>query len=162
MIFVFLCFVISGCFGYRVGTLLPKELKTIHVPVFKNITNEPNLELRATNTVIERLNRDGTLKTVSERDKADSILEATIIKYERKPVRFKGGSTPNEYRLTITVKATFMNLQTSKILWKDKLISGEAEFVVLGSLPSSESAALPAAFEDLAKDIVEAIVEGWQ
>lgn len=162
MIFVFICFAISGCFGYRVGTLLPKELKTIHVPVFKNLTNEPNLELRATNAVIERLNRDGTLKTVPDRDKADSILEATIIKYERKPVRFRGGSAPGEYRLTITVKATFINLETDKILWKDKLISGEAEFIVSGSLPSSEAGALPAAFEDLAKDVVEAIVEGWQ
>lgn len=162
MIFVFICFAISGCFGYRVGTLLPKELKTVHVPVFKNLTNEPNLELRATNAVIERLNRDGTLKTVPDRDKADCIVETTIVKYERKPVRFRGGSDPSEYRVIITVSATFKNLRTGEILWKDKLINGEAEFVVSGSLPSSEAGALPAAFDDLAKYIVEAIVEGWQ
>jgi hypothetical protein len=165
-IFTLLAFIIAvcvcGCFGYRVGTLLPKDLKTIFVPAFKNITNEPNLEIRATNAVVDRLNIDGTLKTITDKENADTLLEATIIKYDRKPVRFSGGSTPSEYRLTLSAKVTFMNLRTGIPLWSDKIITGKAEFPVRGNLPSSETAALPAAFEDLAHNIVQAIVEGWE
>jgi hypothetical protein len=144
------------------GTLLPEDIKTIYVPTFKNSTGEPNLEVRATNAVIDKLNIDGTLRVVSNREDADSILEATIVEYKRKPVRYSGSSDPTEYRLTITVNAGFTNLLAGEAFWKDQLISGEAEFVVRGGLPSSERAALPTAFDDLAHDIVETIVEGWQ
>ncbi len=152
----------TGCLGYRVGTLLPEEIKTIYVPTFKNATEEPNLEIRATNAVINKLNIDGTLRVVSKKEEADSILETTIIRYKRKPVRYTNVSNPSEYRLTITVKATFTDLKKNEPFWKDKVISGEAEFIVRGSLPSSERVALPAAFDDLAHDIVETIVEGWE
>jgi hypothetical protein len=160
VIFIGIC--VCGCFGYRVGTLLPKDLKTIYVPAFKNSTNEPNLEIRATNAVVDRLNLDGTLKTSPKKENADTLLEATIIKYDRTPVRFSGGSTPSEYRLTITVKASFTNLHTNTPLWSNKIITGKAEFPVRGNLPSSETAALPAAFDDLAHNIVGTVVEGWE
>ncbi len=153
---------LAGCLGYRMGTLLPEDIKTIYVPTFKNTTGEPNLEVRATNAVIDKLNVDGTLRVVSNREEADSVLEATIVEYKRKPVRYSRVSDPTEYRLTITVNAGFTNLRTGETFWKDQPISGEAEFVVRRGLPSSERAALPAAFDDLAHDIVETVVEGWQ
>jgi len=151
----------AGCAGYKVGTLLPEQIKTIYVPTLKNSTMEPNLEVRATNAVINRLNRDGTLRVLSEKEGADSMLEATIVGYRRKPVRYANVSDPTEYRLTVTVRATFKDLQTGEDFWKDISISGDNEFIVRGGLPSSERGALPAVFDDLARKIVREIVEHW-
>ncbi len=151
----------AGCLGYRVGTLLPEDIRTIYVPAFGNKTGERNLEVGATNAVINKLNVDGTLKVVSKEEEADSVLKVTIVDYKLRPVRYRNVSDPSEYRVTVIVEATLMNQHTGEPLWKNKRLGGESEFVIRGGLPSSERAALPAAFDDLAHDIVEAIVEGW-
>jgi len=148
-----------GCAGYRMGTLLPEQYKTISVPMFKNATNQPNIESLATNAVIEQLNVDRTLRVVG-RD-SDLLLESTIARYVRTPIRYAGGTRPQEYRLIITVSATLRDVREGEDLWANRAISGNFEFPAGGDLHSSERAALPMVMEDLAHDIVEAIVEGW-
>jgi hypothetical protein len=149
----------GGCAGYRVGALLPEHIKTIAVPVFVNNTSEPNLEIQATNAVINQLATDGTLRVVPE-DEADVVLTVRLIRYQRKPIRYTGVTRPTEYRITVTVLATLHDRHEGADLWADDRLSGSAEFVVGGSLPASERRARPEALEDLAHDIVEHIVEG--
>ncbi len=153
------CTGLIGCAGYHVGTLLPERYRTIRVPMFRNATSQPNIESLATNAVIEKLNVDGTLQVV-ERD-PDLLLECTIVDYVRTAVRYSQRTRPEEYRLTITVSATLKDVREGKDTWSKRPISGETEFQVGADLHSSERAALPMAMEDLAHDIVEAVVEGW-
>ena len=152
--------VAGGCGGYRVGTLLPEHIKTIAVPVFVNGTDEPNLETRATTAVVNQLNTDGTLRVVAENE-ADVVLTVRIVNYQRKPIRYTGVTRPDEYRITITVRATLRDTRVAADLWKDVRLSGSTEFVVGAGLPASERRARPEALDDLAHDIVEQIVEGW-
>jgi hypothetical protein len=150
---------LMGCAGYRVGTLLPERYKTISVPMFRNATNQPNIEALATNAAIERLNVDATLQVVERNP--DLLLKCTISDYVRTAIRFADGTRPQEYRLTITVSATLRDVRDEKDLWTNRLISGDTDFYAGADLHSSERAALPTAMEDLAHDIVEAVVEGW-
>ena len=53
---------LCGCAGYRLGTLLPPEIKTIHVPTFVNKTREPALEAETTGAAISEFQKDGTLR----------------------------------------------------------------------------------------------------
>jgi hypothetical protein len=152
-------FAVAGCAGYRVGTLLPPRYKTIAVPMFRNESDQPHIEAMATNAAIEKFNVDGTLR-VLEHD-ADLLLECTIVVFDRTPVRYAEGIRPIEYRLTVTVSATLRDLHEGEKLWSKRLISGDALFLVAGDLYSSEMAAVPKAMEDLAHDIVEAVVEDW-
>ena len=158
-VFLVACMGLAGCGGYRVGTLLPEQYKTISVPMFKNATNQPNIEPLATNAVIEQLNVDRTLQ-VTDRD-PHLLLECTIVGYVRTPIRYAGGTRPQEYRLTITVSATLTDLLEGKEMWARRPISGHFEFPAGGDLHSSERTAIPIVMEDLARDIVEAVVEGW-
>lgn len=153
------CSMLAGCAGYRVGTLLPEKYKTLSVPMFKNGTNQPNIESLATNAVIEQLNVDRTLQVV-DRD-PDLLLECTIVGYTRTAIRYAEGVRPQEYRLTIGVSATLTDIRENKAIWSNRPISGDYDFQAGADLYSSESAALPFVMEDLAHDIVEAIVEGW-
>jgi len=151
--------VAGGCGGYRVGTLLPGHIKTIAVPVFVNDTSEPNLEIQATNAVINQLATDGTLRVVPE-DEADVVLTVRLVQYDRKAIRYAGVTRPTEYRITVTALATLHDRHEDVDLWTDDRLSGNAEFVVGAGLPASERRARPEALEDLAHDIVEHIVEG--
>jgi hypothetical protein len=67
---------------------------------------------------------------------------------------------PNEYRLTLQVSFVLKRAKTREIMNEASVI-GESTFVFVGNLNSSKRAAIPAASEDLAKRIVEKVVETW-
>lgn len=148
----------SGC-GYRIGSLLPQDIKTVAVPVFVNSTAEPELETITTNGVIQEIIYDGTLK-IEEEKNADTLLLGEIIDYRREPLRFSKEEVTREYRLLIAVKVTFIDLKRNETMWENPRIEGYTTFFVTTSLPESERRALPDAVKDLAHHIVEKIVEG--
>jgi len=150
--------VISGC-GYRVGSLLPKDIKTIAVPMFKNNTPEPEIEALITNGVIQEFILDGTLKVVEE-DVADTMLIGEIIDYRREPIRYTKDEVTKEYRLVIAAKIRFEDLRRGDSAWENPRVEGYVEFYVGSSLPESERLNLPTAIKDLAHHIVEKVVEG--
>lgn len=149
---------LSGC-GYRVGSLLPADLKTINVHMFKNRTSEPDLSAIVTNGIIQEIIYDGTLQ-VTEDDDADTLLIGEIVDYRREPLRYSSSEVTTEYRLRIAVRFKFLDVQNEKIIAKSSKTYGETTFFVAGSLPEAEQAALPAAIEDLAHEVVELLVEG--
>lgn len=157
-VIILCCMFLSSC-GYRIGSLLPPDLKTIAVPMFENRTPEPQLESLVTNAVIKEIIADGTLK-VTDRENADLILSGQVIDYRREPLRFTKDVVTEEYRLIIAVKARLIDLRRNKVMWETDRIQGDTTFFVRTSLPASEQAALPKALRDLAHHIVEKIVEG--
>lgn len=149
---------IIGC-GYRLGSLLPPDLKTIAVPMFKNKTSEPELEVEITNGIIQELIYDGTLEIVEE-DDADTILLGEIVNYRRSALRFDAAEATTEYRLQIYVNLKFVDLRNKKVMWTARNVYGETTFFIEGSLPESERLALPDAIEDLGHEVVQKVVEG--
>lgn len=158
LIIILLSIAFSGC-GYRLGSLLPGDLKTIAVPMFINRTTEPDLESLVTNGVIQELIADGTLQ-VTEYENADTLLLGEIIDYRREPLRFNEDEVTREYRLIIAVRLRFKDLLHNEIMWESSRVEGESTFFVGVSLIESERTALSATIEDLAHHIVEKIVEG--
>lgn len=160
LIFISISLVLNlfGC-GYRVGSLLPADIKTVAVPMFVNKTPEPELASIVTNGIIQELIADGTLQ-VTEYENADTLLLGEIIDYKREPLRFTKKEVTSEYRLIIVVRVVFKDLRHNEVMWKNSRIEGETTFFVGASLPASERAALPEAVEDLAHHIVEKVVEG--
>lgn len=148
----------SGC-GYRVGSLLPADIKTIAVPMFINKTPEPELEAMVTNGIIQEFIADGTLQIVEE-ENADTLLLGEIIDYRREPIRYTETEVTREYRLIIAVRLTFKDLRHNEVMWENPRVEGEATFFVGTSLPESECIALPNTIKDLAHDVVEKVVEG--
>lgn len=159
-----LFFVLSLAFsgincGYRVGSLLPKDIKTVAVPIFINNTPEPEIETQITNGLIQEFISDGTLK-IAEEENADTLVLGEIIDYRREPLRYTNEEVTREYRLLIAVKVTFQDLRRNEIMWENPRIEGYTTFFVGSSLPESERLALPDAIKDLAHHVVETVVEG--
>lgn len=157
---------VGGC-GYTTETKLPNDIKTIAVPTFTNkipiddvYTYVSGLEVRLTNAVINRLIFDGNLKVVGL-DEADAVLVGELKSYEQEPVRFTNTESVEEYRLFIVTKLELRDQRTNEIIWVEPSFSGDTEYFVTGPKAISERQAAEKAIEDLARNIVDRIVEDW-
>ena len=153
---------LQGCAGYRLGSMLPSGISSVHVPTFQNNTDQPQIEFQTTQATINELIRDGSLQVESE-DKADSVLRVTLIDYELVPLGFERdrSTATDEYRVLLTARIMLEDKRTGKILFEDPLIRGESTFLLDTDLTSGKRLALPEASRDLAHDIVERTVEFW-
>ena len=153
---------LPGCVGYQLGSTLPPDVKAIYVQLFINNCNEPLLEIDTTNATIAEFQKDGTLRIVPKGE-ADVLLETTLNAMTLTPLRYDqitDKAKPNEYRLTLQVSFVLKRAKTREIM-NEASVVGESTFVFVGNLNSSKRAAIPAASEDLAKRIVEKVVETW-
>ena len=94
-----LCAGLAGCTQYRLGSMLPPGLTSIHVPTFANGTSEPQLEFETTNATIQEFQKDGTLR-VAMQGSSDAVLEVKLTGYKIEPLRYDRNvaTHPNEYR----------------------------------------------------------------
>jgi outer membrane lipopolysaccharide assembly protein LptE/RlpB len=159
--FTFLC----SCAGYKLGNIPSAEMegvKTIYVPVVKNDSYEPGLQVLTTNSVIRKLETDGTYLS-SRLTKADATLEIMITDVSRTPKRLQRDNTivTQEYTVTITAKFTLTNHNTGKKVLNGAVASGTTDFFLFNDVQEGERQALPLAVDKLAYEIVKQVTEGW-
>jgi outer membrane lipopolysaccharide assembly protein LptE/RlpB len=151
----------SGCAGYRLGSMLPADIKTVYVPTFVNKTAEPQLEVETTQSLIEELQRDGSLRVVNE-DQADAVLKVTLRSYKIEPVAYRSDerTSAREYRIVMHA-GIVLTRRNGSVVVDAPAVRGENVFQMVGDLSSSKLTGLPAAADDLAHNIVEKVVEVW-
>lgn len=161
LMFTIISLVLAGGCGYRVGSSLPPGIKSVHIPAFINKSGEPLLETLATSAALQEFQRDGTLE-VADPSFADTVLTVTITRYGVEPVRFEQDNrkTAAEYRMRIDAEYVFSKISSQEVLQKGRVF-GETLFEPGSDLPSSKRSAVPDACEDLAHQVVKAVVEYW-
>ncbi len=152
----------SGCAGYKLGSMLPDDVKSVAVPTFINQTEEPLIEIDTTQATIEEFQRDGSLKVVSEED-ADAVLKVVLLSYKLEPISYRKDrrTAAEQYRIRIICSIDMRRTSDNSVVAEHPRVEGEAVFDVFGDLSSSKLRANPDAAEDLAHDIVEKVVETW-
>ncbi|MDP2912196.1 MAG: LPS assembly lipoprotein LptE [Candidatus Omnitrophota bacterium] len=169
---VLLLYCLGGC-GYTTKTVLPDNVKTIHVAIFKNnidITKEvsakdkyevyrPNLEVDMRDAIVNRIFLDGNLK-VSHAGSADAALEGEILQYRKDPLRYQN-EVVQEYRISLVCDIKLISKKDSKVLLEEQNITGDATYFTTGTLQKTETSAMSDAMSDLARRIVNKIVENW-
>ena len=158
----FATLLLNGCAGYKLGSMLPEDIKSVYVPTFLNKTREPLLENETTQKAIQEIQRDGSL-TIATKENADAILEVTLADYLLTPVRYDTQHTTQakEYRLWLTADIVLKRAKDDKIIVQRPHILGQYVFQVVGDLTSSKLIALPLAAQDLARNIISTCVEDW-
>jgi hypothetical protein len=156
---------LSGCAGYRVGNISGREIQGVHsvyVPVARNESLEPDLQVVATNAIIRRFENDGTL-SVNPSLNADSELDVTITSIQRTPVRSSVTDLllTAEYQLTINAKATYVNRKLGRKIFENIDVSGSTTFFTQADINEGQRQALPLAAIDLATNTVKLVTEGW-
>lgn len=162
----------AGC-GYTTKSLLPENVKSVHVQPVKNAIDlsaeisdktpfrvyRPGLEVELTNAIINRYIFDGTLKVASP-EKADAVLETNLVDFRRDALRYTDGEDIEEYRLSIVIDARLYQKVDGKSLWS-KRITGDTTFFLSGSRAITEDEAATKVVEDAARRVIEATIEYW-
>lgn len=155
---------LSGCAGYHVGPATPAYLRQIHsiaVPTFRNTTLIPRVESLVTGTVIKQFQQDGTFRIANESN-ADATLKGEIVIVGRSPARSVRGNVlaTTEFNLTLRVRYTLIG-RDGKTLTGPADAAGSTSFFVGEDVSTDERQALPLAAEELAKQLVSQLSEGW-
>jgi hypothetical protein len=159
---VLACALLPGCAGYRLGSMLPPDIKLVHVPTFINKTSEPQLEIATTRFALQEFQKDGSLK-LSSAEEADAILEVKLTDYKLAPLQYDSNrpTAALEYRITLYASIVLTRKRDGKVIAENPRCFGEGAFPVVGDLSSSKLTGLPIAAKDLAHDIVQKVTEVW-
>ena len=153
---------VNGCAGYRLGSMLPPDIKTVYVPTFVNKTSEPLLEVETTRAFLQELQRDGSLRVVNE-EQADAVITVTLRSFSIDPVSYRTEqrTTAREYRILLSAGVVMTRRGSGSVVVDSPNVRGDYVFPIAGDLTSSKLRGIPLAAQDLAHNIVEKIVEVW-
>lgn len=133
---ILMLFMLPSC-AYRVGygyQELPRGIKSLHIPIFKNDTYEVGPEVSFTNQLVRELKRANVAELLGE-NSAEGILEGRIIRITKQQRSYEEkvrGSVKNsglvnlpdgtfvatEYLLKIKIELRLRKTGTSQIVWK--------------------------------------------
>lgn len=154
---------LSGC-GYKLGEIRPtpmRSVRTLAVPTFKNQTYEPRIEVLFADSLVKRLQQDGTYKIISD-DMADAILVCTVVKVDRRSLRSVQNNVlaTSEFGLRVEVNFEVQDRVTGALLMKNVAV-GETSFFSGNDLVTIERQALSIVAGKVADKIAVQVTEGW-
>jgi len=153
----------AGC-GYTLRTSLPGGIKTVHIPVLQNRTQEPGIENSITQALTQAIVTSGLAKIAANAEEADASLEGVIVGYNLTSLAFDRGSNVTQYRLQIALALTLRDLRKKEVIWKQERIEERADFPVSGQVTQtlqSEDEAVRRAAVDISRAIVSLAFEGF-
>ena len=152
----------SGCASYRLGSMLPDDIRTVYVPTCVNKTSEPLIEQDVTRAILSQIQMDGSLRVASE-ETADTILDITLTHFWLDPVAYQTGasSTVNQYRMSIRASFVLHRRVDNSVVAESPGVTGWYDFDFAGDMTSSKNVALRPAADDLGRRIVNRIVQYW-
>ncbi len=151
----------TGCFSYSfTGASVPAHLKSIAIPIAEDRSGsgEPGLREMLTNSLIQKFTDDNTLQ-VTEKNKANAILNCSIISLSDAPTIITGGEKVETRRITISVQANYRDLVKRKTIFENNF-SNYGDYPSGGSL-NDINLAISAAIDKISEDILLAVVSGW-
>jgi len=161
----------NSVFGYRLGSP-PRydSIKKIHLPrVLSRIqSEEPHLQMEATNIIIDHFTRELTYDVVPVVDEADGILiveltdlDSTAVRYADRGTSWNRKSIPSEYRIQIMASVRMLEAGTSNLVWEAKRVRGKFDYNMNEDYQLIRRESILQATGDLAREIVETAVERW-
>lgn len=165
---------LAGC-GYTTKSLLPEDIKRIHVAPVKNAIDlssensgkdhfrvyRPGLEVELTNAIINRFIFDGNLRVSSHPEDSDAVVDAKLVDYRRDALRYTDSDDVREYRVNVVLDVSVYRTSNHQVLWHDAALAGDTTFFVAGQRAASEDDAAAKAVEDAARRVVEKTLELW-
>ncbi len=153
--------VLAGGCGYSLRGNLPSHIKTVAVPVFRNLTTQPNVENFVTRAVVNAFSTNSGLKVVRP-EVADAVLEGEVTGYQVQPIAYDSTANAQAYRLTVTMNLRFRDVRDNTMLLDQKGVAQYADFRTPGNIattPTLEEAALTEAAQVIGRAVVSEAVE---
>lgn len=151
----------TSCCTYSfTGSSVPDHLKTIAIPIVQDRSGAgiPGLRELLTQEIIRQFIDDNSLQ-VTERTKADAVLECTIVSYSDAPSILGAGENVEQRRVTITVQVIYKDL-VKRITVFDNNFSNYGDYKP-GTADNERVNASDVAVSKISEDILLAVVSGW-
>ena len=126
---ILLLFFLVGC-GYHFKgkeNNLPKDIRTVAIPIFKNNTTETNIENYFTNALIAQFVRGKELKLTDVKH-ADAIIYGVLTEYHDDTLTYSNGGRVSQYRVTVAAQVSLVRAKTGKVIWRAKRLSDFADY----------------------------------
>jgi outer membrane lipopolysaccharide assembly protein LptE/RlpB len=155
----------AGC-GYRLrgtGSSLPPSIKTVSVPVFRNMTTRYELDVKLTRAVIDELVARGRVAVAADPAGADAVLEGVITSFSARPIGFSGQGQADRYNITVTASVALKDRAGETTLFSNPSFVYNQEYPVpVGrDFESVQSEAIDRIAERFARSLVVSILEGF-
>jgi len=157
---------LAGCAGYRLrgtGGFLPSHIKTISVPMFKNLTTRFELDLKLTQSVINELVARGRVEVASDEARADAVLSGEILTFIVQPMAFSGEAAADRYNIVVVARVSLRDKANDRVIFSNPAYQYIEEYEVpQGSdFESMETEALNKVADKFARSLIIAILEGF-
>jgi len=145
---------LGGC-GYSLRGSLPEDIKTVGVPVFGNLTQEPAVENVITAAIIDAFATNSRLVVVRP-ENADSILEGEVVGYVLQPIAYNRAANVTEYRLVVTLNLRYRDVRRNELLLQEAGFREKADFrsTTVAQNLTLEDGALRQAARDIGRAVV--------
>jgi hypothetical protein len=121
----------------------------------------PLLETDITQAVTNRFLLDGNLKP-TKKETADLVLKGELIEFRRDALRYTQDTEEvEEYRISLITNISLWDNRENKLIWEENSFIGDTTYFKTGPLVKSADTAATDAISDLARRIVERVVEQW-
>ncbi len=158
---LFLC---AACGYHLVGTgaFLPPNIKTLAVPVFKNLTTRFELDVRLTQGVINEMTSRGQVRIVSDPETADAVLTGEISDFRVNPVAFREGAA-DTYNIVVVARITLRDRVNQKVIFSAPSFTFTEPYEVPAEtdFESVETEAIDKVAEKFARSLILNILEGF-
>lgn len=159
----------AGC-GYSLqgrGITTDPSIKRIGVPLFKDLSGKPGLDVRITEAVMQELLKRGRFTVVRESANVDAVVEGEIESCTVQPVGFSGdaGATQaSRYSIAITARVVYRKIGQKEPIWANDAFSVRDEYD-MGDQASTyfdrEDQSIERLAEGFARSLVAAMLEAF-
>jgi hypothetical protein len=133
-------------FGYSTRPNYDTSIRTVRVPIFKNLTQRRGLEFDLTRAVVREIESKTPYKVVAANCDADTELTGTIISYNKNILNRNQLNEVREAETTLAVEMIWRDLRTGEILTRPRRgqVTPAAPFIPgPGMLPETDNIPAP-------------------
>lgn len=150
----------SGCASsYSWKSPVPQDMRSVSVPVFVNQSNIQELGAVAARQVLREFQREGTFKLVRNDDSVIEI-QGIILKTNNDRLAYsrRNGQRFSGYDFCVTARVSVIDHKNGRVLIDNKSYTGRAAMTASDDLMNAARNASAAAADDLARQIVDDVI----
>ncbi len=159
---LFAAVALAGCSSYRWTSSVPKDMRTVSVPTFRNETEVVELGSLATRQVLREFQREGTFKLASS-DAAAIEVQGVLKSAPSQLLSYKRGESMRvtEHVLTLKAEVSVVDRRNGKVIVDNRPYQAETSFYSDTDVVTARRDASARLAEDLARQVVDDVV-AWK
>lgn len=149
----------AGCANYAWRSSVPAEMRTVQVPVFRDVSGLTETGPVVTRQVLREFQREGTFRILSEDAALEVQGEVVSAKATGRNANYKTGSRLHGGTLQLTARVSVIDKVRGRVLVDNRVYAGEAPYSALQDNTTAFRDAAGRAADDLARRIVDDVLK---